>query len=381
VRSEALAEQLSQTAEPILPQFDAAPSDNPLENISAALDEPHAAPERRKDPPPSEERFPISAPSPSVPPVLRAWIADLGPAPEKTRTPVTGTSQAKPQAEPPLVVATVAIPQPPARSVAFISARAEDAPLEALPVAPSKPVEVVTPYSGPVPALADLTNYSPLAGRPMRPAVPQPHVLKNDSAPRTTLPGPMLTSKLVKFQDPELNPVLPERRLVRSRWLPGWVVTVMIVGTVLGAGFSSVFSIVPRSGSETKASGIGKVEAAEPESVPATVPVTPTTASNALSRTIEVTGFRVQADPGKKSAIQYLVVNHTAAYLGDVTIYVTLHSAKDAPGQPPFAKFQFGAPELGPYESKEMSIPFDRANRPGLTPSWQDLRADVEIGQ
>jgi hypothetical protein len=379
-------ETVTQSAEPILPQLGLVSRGNPLEDLSALLDgeddhkltSPKLKEAGPSDPPRSEQAFPIATPSPATPPKLRAWIAALGPAAEPARSPLTGTSQGKPLAEPPLVRSKIALPPIGARNAAKLPVRQPDELTAALSSPASRPADPVTPYGGPAPALAPLTNYSPLAGRPMRPAAPSREVFKRDVGPRTTLPGPMLTSRLVKFQDRELNPILPERRLVRKRLIPGWAATVLIVGTVLVAGFNSIFSIVPRSGGETKVSAGSDVEASS--SAPASaVPAAPET--NSLSKAIEVTGFRIQMDPSKKPEIQYLVVNHTANPFSGVTVYVTLHAAHEAPGQPPIGKFQFGAPDLKPYESKEMASAIERVNRPAGLPQWQDLRADVEIGQ
>jgi hypothetical protein len=86
-------------------------------------------------------------------------------------------------------------------------------------------------------------------------------------------------------------------------------------------------------------------------------------------------------DPAREPEIQYLVVNHTADRFTGVTVYVTLRAADALDGQPPLAKFQFTAPNLGAFESKDMSSPIERVTRPVTLPDWQDLRADVEIGR
>ena len=228
-----------------------------------------------------------------------------------------------------------------------------------------------------MPAMAPLANYSPLEGRPLRPAVPTRYVHKNEYGPRITLPGPMLTTSLVRFQDRELNPIpAVGRALFKKPLVPGWLATVLIVGTVLAAGFNTVFSIVPRSASEAKPKSTAAVAAAA-SGVPA---VSTPHLGGPLSKAIEVTGFRIQVDPGKKSEIQYLVVNHTANRFAGVTVYVTLRAADAPDGQPPLARFQFTAPNLGAFESKEMSSAIQRVTRPITLPDWQDLRADVEIG-
>jgi hypothetical protein len=100
-----------------------------------------------------------------------------------------------------------------------------------------------------------------------------------------------------------------------------------------------------------------------------------------LAKAIEVTGFRIQMDPAKKSEIQYLVVNHTPARFSGVTVYVTLYAADSKAGQPPLCKFQFTAPNLAPFQAKDMTSAIERVTRPVSLPDWQDLRASVEIGE
>lgn len=352
------------SAEPVLPQFDEFPSGDPLQYLSAMLDEPQTS----AAPPRAEQRFPISAPPVSVPPALRALIAELRPAVERPRFPVTGSSSGRPQAAPALVTAFFKMPTSPARKMAtLLSGQAN-----ALPLAPQPVLQPQTPYAGPAPDLAALANYSPLEGRPMQPAVPARHVLQREAGLRSTPAGPMLTPGLAKFRDRELKPILPESRLVRKRLIPAWAAAVLILGSIMVAGFNSVFSIVPRSGAEAKAASA---------SARAAAPVPASGTSSSLSKAIEVTGIRVQVNPAQKSEIQFLVVNHTPERFSGVTVFVTLHAANAAPGQPPLGKFQFAAPNLGPYQSKEMSSAIERINRPLDLPDWQDLRADVEIGQ
>jgi hypothetical protein len=377
----------SNAGEPLLPQFGASLGGHPLQYLSDLLGEP----ENPDAPPRAERRFPITIPKPSVPRALRAWIAELGPATERPRLPITGSPPAQPQAEPPLVRSSVALPPGRARRIVAIPPRNADGPPVAVAAPAQKPAEPATRSLGPAPALAGLTRYSPLEGRPLRPAVPERHVLHRDSAPRNTLAGPMLPPGLMKFQDRELNPIRSRQYMARKSAIPAWAVTILILGTVLVAGFSSVFSIVPRSGGEAQASTSettsetisrttsAKIEAAE-SAPPAASSSSPST-SNSLSRAIEVTGFRIQAEPAKKSEVQYLVVNHTPNRFSGVTVYVTLHAASEAPGQPPLGRFEFAAPELGPYGSKEMSSSIERVNHPTHLPDWRDVRADVEIGQ
>jgi len=183
----------------------------------------------------------------------------------------------------------------------------------------------------------------------------------------------MLTRRLVKFMDRELNPILPAMLRVNKRLIPGWMASALIIGTLLGAGFTSVISIV-RPSADGKQITVADVEASAPAPEPRP-------AAAQLAKAIEVTGFRIQMDPAKKSEIQYLVVNHTPSRFNGVTVHVTLYAADAKAGQPPLCKFQFAAPNLAPYQSRDMTSAIEQVTRPVTLPDWQDLRAAVEIGQ
>ena len=107
----------------------------------------------------------------------------------------------------------------------------------------------------------------------------------------------------------------------------------------------------------------------------------PASGTYPLSKTIEVTGFRFVVDLNGKSEIHYLVVNHSSAQFGAVTVFVTIRDLGAKPGQPPVARFSFRAPDMGPYTSREMMSPIERISRPVALPEWQDLHADVEIAE
>ena len=142
----------------------------------------------------------------------------------------------------------------------------------------------------------------------------------------------------------------------------------LAITALLGAGVSGALYTLPRmsSGSAPRA----------PEKVQAATPAPPS--SFTLSKAIEVTGFRIGAD---KPEVHYLVVNHTTAGLGDMTVYVTLWASGTKPGQPPLCRFSFRTGGLGPLAAKEMTTSLDKLSRPGGVPDWQDLRAQIEVGQ
>lgn len=250
-----------------------------------------------------------------------------------------------------------------------------------------------SPAPFPSPNDAGLVKYDPLEKHPIQPAAPTSELRKSATAPRITLPGPMLTRSLVAFTGRELTPVFLEARAFRKGFRYGWIAIVLAVGTVLGVGFSNMVSPPGRppvearaasdapSATETVHASSGSPEASPSEAaVPSPAPVQ-ATGSNALSKNIEVTGFRIVMDPSRKPQVQYLVVNHSSARFPDATIYITLRAANAHVGQAPLCRFSFAAPDLGPYEAKEMISAIEKTNRPVNLPEWQDLRAEVEIGR
>ena len=152
--------------------------------------------------------------------------------------------------------------------------------------------------------------------------------------------------------------------------MPPWLWATLIGGTLLGAGVSNLFSVAVHS--EHRRPSIAVV----PETVvAASAPTSP------LSRSIEVTGFRVDLASQKNPEIQYIVVSHSAAKLSGLTVYVTLHAADAKPGQPPLCQFSFVTPDLEPYEAKQMSNTIEGIRKAVVLPDWRELRVDVEVGQ
>ena len=344
-----------------LPQFgDPEGGRHPLDQFSAMLDS------MEPEPPPSHERLPMPLRTqPKVPASLRAFIAELQPAGTKANAPLTPVQRVRTAFEPPLLTTPTRLPL---RSHPPVAAPPLGAKLLALPATPTPGLR--RNALDLVPPLAPLSNYSPLTGNPLQPALPETQVLKRECGPRTTLPGPMLTRRLVKFEDRELNSIAPGFLRAKKRLIPGWMASALIIGTLLGAGFTSVMSFV-------RPAGDGKQVAVAEAATPA--PVASSTSAAPASSPIEVTGFRIQIDPAKKPEIQYLVVNHSPLRVAGVNVNVTLYAINAKAGQPALCSFQFAAPNLGPFQAKDMTSAIDPQTRPGSVPDWQDLRASVEI--
>jgi hypothetical protein len=386
----------SDGTETLLPQFGVpAAGDDPLDRLTAMLES--------IEPEPPLSREIIRLAMPAIPPALQALIAELGPAELRLAATDARSPQSPPQrkqaaAEPPRLT----VPTPLALGLPRRQASEQHlgGSLLALPSSLTEAIRPHTPAIDLEPPLAPLGKYSPLAGRPLRPAIPDKQVLKKETAPRTTLPGPMLTRRLVKFRDRELNPILPVMFRVKKPLIPGWMATALIIGTLLGAGFTGIISVVrpstdakpgvvretemPAVAGQSDIDGLPLAKDGLPlakDSLPLAKDSLPVTKGGSpLAKSIEVTGFRIQTST-KKPEIQYLVVNHTPSRLNGVTVYVTLYAADAKAGQPPLCRFQFAAPNLAPFQSKEMSSAIEQAPRQLTLPAWDDLRAAVDIGQ
>jgi hypothetical protein len=316
----------------------------------------------------------------------------LPPVPQEVRDePVAASVQAAPVAlaEPPTVpaeepAAQSAQPAPPPAPLADtvslllpLPAAPQPPPesrVEALMQTSARPLQEAVAEklpSGPWLKLAPLQNYSAAAARSMRPAAPPVKILTPDSGPRITLPGPVLPQQLNVRENLQVVTVLGERPR-KHRSVPGWVISFLVMAGLLAVGVAIVFYLLPASHTTADA------KSAAPEPVTATPAVE---ASHPLAQTIEVTGFRFVMDLNKKSEIHYLVVNHSAAELSDMTVFVTVRTAGGKAGQPPLCRFSFRSTGLAPFESKEMTSSIEKLPRPVALPDWHDLRAEVQIAQ
>ncbi|MEQ1948821.1 MAG: hypothetical protein ABL995_16645 [Bryobacteraceae bacterium] len=359
--------------EPILPVLDGIPMRSALDSMVAAmgllpegesLDDAPALPD-----PPMQGAVPLAGVR-SVPPAVHSLIRELSPhvadgnisssvkpsvvaAPQETKQPWSPAMQTK--------IEMVLRPASPVLTAVAVGVRPGR-------IAQGRIIPPNTPVRYAAPPIARMKKYSPFTKNPLRPRNLKQSKLQADGEFRITLAGPMLTPRLVKFSDRELTAVFPEAKRYQKRSISSWLLAAALGGSLVFAGYSGVFSaFIPRSNADTRVET--PVEAA----------MTRTTGSSPVARAVEVTGFRVLMEPSKKSEIQYLVVNHSGQKFADAVVYVTLFAANAKPGDTPLCKFNFLAPDLGPYQSREMSSSIERVNRPVTVPDWQNLRAEVEV--
>lgn len=98
-----------------------------------------------------------------------------------------------------------------------------------------------------------------------------------------------------------------------------------------------------------------------------------------LAKHLELVGLRLSESGVGKLKIRFLVVNHSEADLGDLTLKVRLVTTSSKPGEPPLAEFQSKIPNLGPHETQDISATVATKLRVYELPDWQFLRPEFDV--
>jgi hypothetical protein len=152
--------------------------------------------------------------------------------------------------------------------------------------------------------------------------------------------------------------------------LPIWLMTIVFALALAGVVFGILWAVSTNRGS----AGSGPAPIASVEN-PAAKPGVKT---NQLQKYIEVSGVRFVLDAKKKVAAKFVLVNHSEADInglgGNVTIWGrTQKSEEDAQGT-----FSFST-NLGPFESKELTVPLTTKRKIYELADWQNITTDVQI--
>jgi len=156
----------------------------------------------------------------------------------------------------------------------------------------------------------------------------------------------------------------------RGMQLPVWLMTIVFALAIAGVVFGIRWLVTGNRGS----AGDGPAPIAAVEN-PAAKPGAKT---NSLQKFIEISGVRFVQDAKKKTQAKFVVVNHSEADInglsGNVTIWGrTQKSEEDAQGS-----FTFNT-NLGPFESKELTVPLDTKRKIYELADWQNITTDVQI--
>ena len=101
--------------------------------------------------------------------------------------------------------------------------------------------------------------------------------------------------------------------------------------------------------------------------------------SNPAARHLELAGFRVTERTPGKLEIQFGVVNHSDADLGDISLDVALKTTTSKDTDPPLVAFTTKVAAVGPQELKTVSVEVPSKLRPYELPDWQFLKADFKL--
>jgi hypothetical protein len=104
-----------------------------------------------------------------------------------------------------------------------------------------------------------------------------------------------------------------------------------------------------------------------------------TNSSNPIAKYLELVGFRVTEKSPGHLIVQFGVVNHSEADIGDVKMTVNLGTTAAKPGDPPLISFPAQVSRLGPSELKDVMAQVPTKLRVYELPDWQFLKADFEI--
>ena len=103
------------------------------------------------------------------------------------------------------------------------------------------------------------------------------------------------------------------------------------------------------------------------------------TGKHPLAKYLELSGYRLSETAAGKVTVKFVVVNHSEADIGDLTLKIRLVTTAAKPEDPPITEFEAKVPSLGPQEVKDISATALTKLRIYEMPDWQFIRAEVEI--
>lgn len=126
----------------------------------------------------------------------------------------------------------------------------------------------------------------------------------------------------------------------------------------------------------SSASSSNKQAAAAP-AVPAHF--TASNGNNPVAKYLELVGLRIRERSAGHLVIQFGIVNHSEADIGDVKMTVNLSTTAAKPADPPLISFPATVSKLGPNELKDVTVEVPTKMRVYELPDWQFLKANFEI--
>jgi hypothetical protein len=101
--------------------------------------------------------------------------------------------------------------------------------------------------------------------------------------------------------------------------------------------------------------------------------------SNPVAKYIELVGFRITERSAGKLKVEFGVVNHSEADIGDIALLVNLRASTAKPDDAPLVTFDAKVSALGPEDLKQVTVDVPIKLRAYELPDWQFLKADFQI--
>lgn len=101
--------------------------------------------------------------------------------------------------------------------------------------------------------------------------------------------------------------------------------------------------------------------------------------ANPVAKYIELVGFRLKEKGAGHIQVQFGVVNHSEADLGDLKLNVNLRTTAAKAGDPPVLAFSASVPSLGPEELKQVTVDVPSKQRVYELPDWQFFKPEFQI--
>ncbi len=219
------------------------------------------------------------------------------------------------------------------------------------------PAEIVT---APAPPVFDWLRRPRQSLQPLPPP-PAEHLVRRSAQPQPlTLAGPCLAPELrnlAELQGPG--------RSRKPRAFPGWVASLMGATLLVLLAVTSLQYL--SSQNDAKATTpTGQRTAAAPN-------------TEALDKSVEISGLRLATTWTGKQQVRFLIVNHSAQDLSGVTLQVVVRSSDAGPSSAPILVIHAPLRSLGPYQSQEIKTALDSDIPASALSDWQSLRTDVQV--
>lgn len=177
-------------------------------------------------------------------------------------------------------------------------------------------------------------------------------------------------------------PAAPKRSApaAPSRGMPTWLLSIVFALAFFGIG-AGIY-LVSQHFREKPAALEPAASTAAPGAleVPKPVSAAPATLQqHPYLKYLEITGWRLLQNAQKRAEIRFVVVNHSAAEIPDLSATVNLR-AQAGRETAPIGSFAFKLPSLGPYESRDLTALLNTNLKVYEFPDWQNLFEEIQIG-